>query len=71
MTALEKEIQSLPKLQKISIMEQIWADLTKEEERMEVPEWHLKELKETETRIEAGKEHFDDWEVAKQAIREA
>jgi len=37
MTALEKEIQSLPKSQKISIMEQIWSDLLKEEESIEVP----------------------------------
>lgn len=70
MTVLEKEIQSLPKLQKISIMEQIWSDLLQEEESIEVPEWHLKELEGTEMRIEAGKEHFQDWEEAKQAIRD-
>ena len=35
MTALEKEILNLPRLQKISIMEQIWADLSKEEEEEE------------------------------------
>mgnify|MGYP006440498555 CR=1 FL=1 len=71
MTRLGKEIQLLPKSQKIIIMEQIWSDLLKEEESIEVPEWHLKQLEETEMRIEAGKEHFQDWEVAKQAIREA
>jgi hypothetical protein len=71
MTALEKEILGLPKLQKISIMEQIWADLLKEEESIEIPEWHLKELKQTEKGIQEGKEHFQDWDVAKQAIREA
>lgn len=71
MTALEKEILSLPKLQKIRIMEQIWVDLLKEEKDIEIPEWHLEELAKTETRIQEGKEHFQDWEVAKQAIREA
>ena len=30
MTALEKEIQKLPKLEKVGIMEFIWADLLKE-----------------------------------------
>jgi len=71
MTALEKEILGLPKLQKIRIMEQIWADLLKEEESIEIPEWHLSELEETEKGIAEGKEHFQDWEAAKQAIRDA
>ena len=71
MTALEKEILSLPKLEKISIMEQIWVDLLKEEADIEVPEWHLEELAKTEKSIQEGKEHFQDWEVAKKAMREA
>jgi len=71
MTALEKEILGLPKLQKISIMEQIWIDLLKEEENIEMPEWHLEELAKTEKSILEGKEHFQDWEAAKKAIREA
>jgi len=71
MTALEKEIQNLPKLQKISLMEQIWADLSKDEASLEVPEWHLEELERTEKRIKEGKEHFIDWESAKEAIRNA
>ena len=58
MTTLEKEIQSLPRLQKISIMEQIWADLLKDEESIGVPEWHLRELEATELSIKAGQEHF-------------
>jgi hypothetical protein len=66
-----KKILGLPKLQKISIMEQIWVDLLKEEEQIEVPEWHLEELAKTEKSIQEGKEHFQDWEVAKKAIREA
>lgn len=71
MTTLEKEIQSLPRLQKISIMEQIWSDLLKDEKSIEVPDWHMRELEETELRIKAGQEHFQDWESAKQAIRQA
>jgi hypothetical protein len=71
MTALEQEILSLSKLQKISIMEKIWADLSKEADSFEAPEWHLRELAETEKRISEGKEHFQDWETAKQAIRDA
>ena len=71
MTALEKEIQNLPKIQKITIMEQIWADLTREEDSIEIPDWHFQELEKTEKRINEGKEHFLDWESAKEAIRNA
>lgn len=70
MTVLEKEILALPKVQKISIMERIWADLLKEEEALEVPSWHLNELEETERRLREGSEHFQDWDSAKQTIRE-
>lgn len=51
-------------------MEQIWADLLKEEESIEIPEWHLEELEKTEKGIQEDKERFQDWEAAKQAIRE-
>ena len=71
MTTLQKQIQALPRLQKICIMEQIWSDLLKEEEKITVPEWHLRELEKTEEGIREGKEHFQDWEAAKQAIRDA
>ena len=71
MIALEKEIQNLSKIQKISIMEKIWADLTKEEDSIEIPDWHIQALEETEKRIKEGKEHFLDWESAKEAIRNA
>ena len=71
MLALEKEIQNLSKIEKISIMEKIWADLTKNEESIEIPNWHIQTLEETENRIKEGKEHFLDWESAKEAIRNA
>jgi len=71
MTALEKEIQKMPKTQMISIMEQIWTELSKEENSIDIPDWHLEELEKTENRIKKGKENFIDWESAKEAIRNA
>jgi len=71
MIALEKEIQNLSKIEKISIMEKIWADLTKNEDSIEIPDWHIQALEETEKRVKEGKEHFLDWESAKEAIRNA
>ena len=69
MTALEKQILDLPKLQKISMMEKLWADLSKEEDRFEVPEWHARELEKTEQRLAEGKEQFEDWTEAKRKLR--
>ena len=68
---MKKNLISLPKMQKVRIMEQIWVDLLKEEDNIEMPEWHLEELANTEKSIQKGREHFQDWEVAKKAIREA
>ncbi|MFW5882795.1 MAG: addiction module protein [Verrucomicrobiota bacterium] len=52
-------------------MEHIWADLLKDEASLDIPNWHLQELEKTEEGIRAGKAHFEDWDVAKRAIREA
>ena len=71
MKALEKEIQQLPKPEKIGIMELIWADLLKGEDPIQSPDWHHLELEVTEKRIQEGKEHFQDWIAAKEAIRRA
>ena len=71
MTALEKEIQKLPKLEKLGFMEFIWTDLLKGEDPIQSPDWHHLELEATEKRIQEGKEHFQDWNTAKEAIRRA
>lgn len=51
-------------------MEVLWADLSKSAADFESPPWHEQALKETEQRLEAGKEEVLDWEVAKQTLRE-
>lgn len=71
MTALEKEIPKLPKLEKLGFMEFIWTDLLKGEDPIQSPDWHHLELEVTEKRIQEGKEHFQDWNAAKEAIRRA
>ena len=52
-------------------MELIWADLLKGEDPIQSPDWHHQELEVTEKRIQEGKEHFQDWIAAKEAIRRA
>ena len=69
MNTLEKEIRKLPRNQKLSIMEFIWMELLQEEDSIQVPEWHIHELEATEKDVKDGNQCFEDWEVAKEAIR--
>ena len=62
-------LKSMTRIEKLRVMEELWADLTKNEERFESPQWHLRELRATEARVAAGKEEFIDWEVAKKSLR--
>jgi len=71
MATLEEQAGKLPKLQKISLMEKLWADLSADSEGLEPPEWHASELEATERRIKEGKEHFEDWNEAKRKLRES
>ena len=58
MKALEKEIQKLPKPEKIGIMELIWADLLKGEDPIQSPDWHHLELEVTEKGFKKEKNIF-------------
>ena len=63
------EIQQLPRIEKIKLMEAIWADLSAEEGSFESPPWHLAELKKTGEHLAAGKEEILDWALAKKELR--
>lgn len=67
---VQQQILQLPKAEKLELMEVLWADLSKSAADFESPPWHEQALKETEQRLEAGKEEVLDWEVAKQTLRE-
>lgn len=71
MATLEEQVMKLPRLQKIRMMEKIWANLSQESYQLEPPAWHARELEETERRVEEGKEHFEDWSEAKRRLRES
>ena len=65
---MEEEILKLPKLQKISIMERIWADLSRDESELEIPNWHRDELEKAEQNLTDGHEKFEDWEEVKKRL---
>jgi hypothetical protein len=70
MTALE-QIQQMPLHEKLLMMEAIWDDICREEEKLELPGWHKEVLDERERLITQGKAQFIDWDEAKKQIKEA
>lgn len=63
------ELQRMSRLEKVRLMETIWADLSREDDAVESPAWHQAELKETEERYAAGAEEVVDWSEAKKELR--
>ena len=50
-------------------METLWAELTREERKLESPAWHGTVLKDQEEAFKAGKVSASDWEQAKKRIK--
>ena len=56
--------------EKLRTMEELWADLTCNQDAYESPAWHETVLKEREERVKAGHESFIDWDEAKSQLRD-
>jgi endonuclease/exonuclease/phosphatase family metal-dependent hydrolase len=63
------EIQNLSKEEKLRVMEAIWEDLSKDDDQIESPDWHLQALQETDQRFRSGQENIVDWQDAKKELR--
>lgn len=55
--------------EKLRVMEALWADLSRDEERFESPAWHREVLRSRTARVKQGKESFMDWDVAKRQLQ--
>ena len=55
--------------EKLQLMEVLWADLSRNPDAVESPDWHREVLEDRERRIDAGEARFSDWEQAKADIR--
>jgi len=55
---------------KLKIMEDLWVDLTKDQNSYPSPDWHEDVLKLRATRVKEGKESYKDWESAKKELRD-
>ena len=63
------QIEQMSRIEKLQVMEAIWADLSKSENDVESPVWHEVALKETERVLADGNERIIDWEEAKKELR--
>ncbi len=64
-----QEIKRLSHIDKLTVMEALWKDLSEDEEKYDPPEWHEDVLKETENRVNDGAEEVVDWDTAKKNLR--
>ena len=56
--------------EKLRAMEELWADLSRDEAQFESPAWHGDVLRERVEAAKSGKEAFMDWETAKKKLRD-
>jgi hypothetical protein len=55
--------------EKLIAMEELWADLTRNQKEFKSPAWHERILKERDERVRAGVEQPIDWDEAKDELR--
>lgn len=62
-------LKSMTRLEKLQAMEELWADLAKNEDQFESPAWHEQVLKEAQRAYQSGEAKFMDWDEAKENLR--
>jgi putative addiction module component (TIGR02574 family) len=62
-------LEKMTREEKLRIMEELWADLSRNESQFESPAWHGEVLRERAEAVKSGKEKFIDWEEAKKQLR--
>lgn len=55
--------------EKLTAMEELWADLSRNQQEFKSPRWHEAVLREREERAQQGLEEPVDWEKAKDELR--
>ena len=63
------EIEKLSLTEKLGMMEALWESLSKNEEDIPVPSWHVEALEQTQQRRDSGEEKLVDWKEAKAQLR--
>lgn len=61
--------ESLSRLDKLRLIEQVWEELSREPKEVTSPAWHADALAEAQAAFAEGKAEFLDWEQAKEQLR--
>ncbi len=69
MKRVDLSLSQLSFVQKLNLMEALWADLTRDEKKLKSPAWHETVLKDREEAFMAGRVTASDWEQAKKRIK--
>ena len=69
MKRVDLSLSQLSFVQKLNLMEALWADLSRDEKKLKSPPWHETVLKDREEAFMAGKVTVSDWEQAKRRIK--
>ena len=67
---MEITLDTMTVPEKLRLMEDLWADLSRHAAGLELPAWHANVLAETAQRVAGGKEIAIDWELAKKELRQ-
>jgi hypothetical protein len=62
-------IKQMTWVEKLRTMEEHWAELSRDESRLESPPWHKDAVMDAAARYDAGKEEAIDWTDAKNELR--
>jgi hypothetical protein len=63
------KISRLTLPQKLRLMEDLWAELSKSPDKLPTPKWHLEVLAAREELVRQGKAKFSPWAEAKKRLR--
>jgi hypothetical protein len=55
--------------EKLQIIEMIWVDLSRNAKDLPPPAWHGDVLAERQAALDAGQDHYEDWETVKKKLR--
>jgi len=69
MNRIEVPIAQLSFIQKLDLMEMLWAGMAVNEKDLESPAWHGEILNEREAALNAGKATVSSWDEAKKTIK--
>jgi hypothetical protein len=62
------DLLALSKIEKLTMMELLWSDLTSSSDELDCPSWHIEALQETSRRYDTGKELPTSWISAKEQL---